>query len=67
MNLTRLGLRDKKGNSPAFGDGSDIIARILLEAGADPHGKEEGKTLPMLAKERAMLATATWLAAHGIR
>jgi len=63
----RTDVKDKNGNSPAFGSWTDLIALMLLEAGADPHGKEDGKTLPMIAREKNMPATRAWLDAHGIR
>ncbi|MEP9361153.1 DUF6438 domain-containing protein [Sphingomonas sp. KR3-1] len=63
----RADVKNKKGNSPAFSSWSDLIVLTLLEAGADPHGKDEGKTLPVTAKEHAMPATSAWLAAHDIR
>jgi TonB family protein len=63
----RADVKDKNGNSPAFGSWTDLIVLMLLEAGADPRGKEDGKTLPMLAREKNMPATRAWLEAHGIR
>jgi hypothetical protein len=63
----RADVKDKKGRSPAFGSWTDLIVLTLLEAGADPRGKDEGKTLPMTAREHGMPATAAWLAQHGIR
>ncbi len=64
----RADVKDKEGNSPAFGSWTDLIVLMLLEAGADPHGHYYGgKTLPATTSERAMPATAAWLAARGIR
>jgi hypothetical protein len=64
----RANVKGNSGNSPALDGFYDLIVLKLLEAGADPAGKDyQGKTLPMLANEPDMPATRAWLAAHGIR
>jgi hypothetical protein len=63
----RADVKDKDGLSPAFGTWTDEIALRLLDAGADPSGKDDGKTLRQTAVEHKMPATLAWLDAHGIK
>jgi hypothetical protein len=63
----RADVKDKDGLSPAFGTWTDEIALRLLDAGADPSGKDDGKTLRQTAVEHKMPGTLAWLDAHGIK
>ncbi|WP_180147756.1 TonB family protein [Sphingomonas sp. R-74633] len=62
----RVRVQDKRGVSPVFACWPDIIVRMLLDAGAEPRGRYNGKTLATIAREQHMPATSAWLAAHGI-
>ena len=64
---TRADVKDKDGLSPAFGSWTDEIVLRLLDAGADPSGKDDGKTLRQTAVEHKMPATLAWLDAHGVK
>jgi hypothetical protein len=64
---TRADVKDKDGLSPAFGTWTDEIVLRLLDAGADPSGKDDGKTLRQTAVEHKMPATLAWLDAHGLK
>jgi len=63
----RADVKDGKGLSPAFSSWTDEIVLRLLDAGADPSGKEDGKTLRQIAVEHKMPGTLAWLDAHGIK
>ena len=66
----RADIKDKDGNSPAFGSWTDVIVLRLLDAGADPHGfyGERGDKTPLrkMAQERPMPGVLAWLDARGI-
>jgi hypothetical protein len=64
---TRADVKDSEGLSPAFSSWTDEIVLRLLDAGADPSGKEDGKTLRQIAVEHQMPGTLAWLDAHGIK
>lgn len=63
----RADVKDRKGLSPAFSSWTDEIVLRLLDAGADPSGKEDGKSLRQIAVEHKMPGTLAWLDAHGIK
>jgi hypothetical protein len=63
----RADVRDKEGRSPAFSSWYDRIVLGLLDAGADPRGRDSyGKTLREQARERGMPAVLAWLDEHRI-
>lgn len=64
----RANVRDKKGKSPAFSSWNDRIVLGLLDAGADPRGRDaDGKTLREQARERDMPSVLAWLDARRIK
>jgi hypothetical protein len=64
----RADVKDRNGRSPALSSWDDSVLLTLLEAGADPGGRNsENKTLRELARERHMPGTLAWLDAHHIR
>ncbi|HEX7849585.1 MAG TPA: DUF6438 domain-containing protein, partial [Sphingomonas sp.] len=63
----RPDIKGKDGLSPAFSSWTDEIVLRLLDAGADPSGKEDGKTLRQIAVEHQMPGTLAWLDARGIK
>lgn len=63
----RADVKDRKGLSPAFSSWTDEIVLRLLDAGADPSGNEDGKSLRQIAVEHQMPGTLAWLDAHGIK
>jgi hypothetical protein len=62
----RADVKDSKGLSPAFSSWTDEIVLRLLDAGADPSGTEDGKTLRQIAATHQMPGTLAWLSTHGI-
>ncbi len=63
----RADVKGKDGLSPAFDSWTDEIVLRLLDAGADPSGKKDGKTLRQIAAEHQMAGTLSWLDAHGMK
>jgi hypothetical protein len=63
----RADVRNKEGLSPAFGNADDSIVLTLLQAGADPRGRNGEKlTLRQAARKYNMPGTLAWLDAHHI-
>ncbi|MGN6820404.1 MAG: DUF6438 domain-containing protein [Sphingomonas sp.] len=63
----RPDVKGKDGLSPAFGSWTDEIVLRLLDAGADPSGEKDGKTLRQIAVEHQMRGTLAWLDARGVK